>query len=439
MQKFTLLFVLLVAATDFSFGQCTALANATAGPTLACVGGTSFRSGVAYNPDFDILYSVNSGSANYSIETFDPAGNPLNSTTQGFDFRGLWWNPLLSSLEGNGFSSLGIFVENLNVADGYPLGTGTVIFPGMNQPATHSCGQFDPVNNHIIYYSSGAIHRYDRNTASFVSSTTITGLPVSTSNLNSTSIAYTGCAGMEVGVYDYVNRRVYLIDLASGAYVATSQLPANAPTPTNQRMSYANDLFWVFDVSNLTWKSYQILANCPVTTSNFLVTECESFTSPSGNYTWTTSGVYTDTIPNAAGCDSVLTFDLTINYSAADTISPVACDRYTVPSGLNTYTISGTYTDLLSTTAGCDSLLTINLTIETLDAQIAQDVDTLMASPAGAVSYQWLDCGNGYAVINGATDAHFTISASRRLRCCNHAKCLCGYFCMLQCNCQWSG
>ena len=39
----------------------------------------------------------------------------------------------------------------------------------------------------------------------------------------------------------------------------------------------------------------------------------ESYVSPSGRYTWTVSGVYYDTIPSAAGCDSVLTLNLTIN------------------------------------------------------------------------------------------------------------------------------
>ncbi len=52
---------------------------------------------------------------------------------------------------------------------------------------------------------------------------------------------------------------------------------------------------------------------CNATSSNINVTSCSSYTSPSGNYTWSSSGTYNDTIPNAAGCDSVITINLTIN------------------------------------------------------------------------------------------------------------------------------
>ena len=38
---------------------------------------------------------------------------------------------------------------------------------------------------------------------------------------------------------------------------------------------------------------------------------CGSFTAPSGRYTWTTPGTYTDTLQSAHGCDSILTIHLT--------------------------------------------------------------------------------------------------------------------------------
>ena len=38
-----------------------------------------------------------------------------------------------------------------------------------------------------------------------------------------------------------------------------SQLPNSAVTNYSFRFSYANDLAWLYDVSNRTWTSFQVL------------------------------------------------------------------------------------------------------------------------------------------------------------------------------------
>jgi len=59
------------------------------------------------------------------------------------------------------------------------------------------------------------------------------------------------------------------------------------------------------------------------TTSSITELACDSYTSPSGNYIWTSSGNYIDdTIPNVAGCDSIITIDLTVNYSVSISTQP---------------------------------------------------------------------------------------------------------------------
>ncbi len=139
--------------------------------------------------------------------------------------------------------------------------------------------------------------------------------------------------------------------------------------------------------------------------------KCSTYTSPSGNYTWTTSGTYSDTIPSVAGCDSVITINLSINNSSLS-FSATACDRYISPSGIHTWTVSSTYTDVINNYLGCDSTITVNLTINpSPDTSVTQNTNTLTATATGA-SYRWLDCDNGYAAVTGATGQTFVATAN---------------------------
>ena len=70
---------------------------------------------------------------------------------------------------------------------------------------------------------------------------------------------------------------------------------------------------------------------------------------------YTTSGTYTQTLENAAGCDSTLTIVATVLKSTSETIYPTACDVVSV-NGTD-YTTSGTYTQTLENAAGCDSIV----------------------------------------------------------------------------------
>lgn len=112
-----------------------------------------------------------------------------------------------------------------------------------------------------------------------------------------------------------------------------------------------------------TWASVTPAGVAPCNTTNTInVSICESYTVPSNDETYFTSGTYHDTIPNAALCDSIITINLTIKHNTTATIDTVSCaTSYTVPSGDEMYMIAGTYHDTIPNAAGCDSILTINL------------------------------------------------------------------------------
>jgi hypothetical protein len=62
------------------------------------------------------------------------------------------------------------------------------------------------------------------------------------------------------------------------------------------------------------------------------------------------------------GCQSTDTVFVSVNDATSNTITVSAIDSYTING--TTYTASGSYTQLLTNAAGCDSSLTINLTID---------------------------------------------------------------------------
>ena len=78
----------------------------------------------------------------------------------------------------------------------------------------------------------------------------------------------------------------------------------------------------------------------------------------------TVSGTYRDTIVGGAAntCDSIVVTALTVSpENIGDTTVLTACDS-TVWGG-TTYTTSGMYNDTLVSAAGCDSIITLDLTI----------------------------------------------------------------------------
>jgi hypothetical protein len=141
------------------------------------------------------------------------------------------------------------------------------------------------------------------------------------------------------------------------------------------------------------------------TYATLTITACDSFNF--GGITYQESGIYTPPVlPNANGCDSIVTINLTITHSTSSTITESACNSFSLNG--ETYTTSGNY--LLGTfqnAAGCDSLLMLDLTIDTVNTSVTQNGNTFHAGHSGA-TYQWVDCEDQYAGIPAATQQDFT-------------------------------
>ena len=100
------------------------------------------------------------------------------------------------------------------------------------------------------------------------------------------------------------------------------------------------------------------------TTGTDVITACDSYTWIDGITYTSSNNVATQTLTNAVGCDSVVTLDLTINYTTTGTDVITACDSYTWIDGI-TYTSSDfNAKDTLTNAAGCDSIVSLNLSVQ---------------------------------------------------------------------------
>jgi gliding motility-associated-like protein len=116
----------------------------------------------------------------------------------------------------------------------------------------------------------------------------------------------------------------------------------------------------------------------------------------------TSSGVYSDTLVAANGCDSIINLLLTIHQKSGMDTTESICDGGSYAG----YTKTGTYTDTLLSSSGCDSIRTLHLIVEQKPApdlgseKSLCSGDTLQLTPGEYSTYLWQD---------GSTLSYFTV------------------------------
>ena len=101
--------------------------------------------------------------------------------------------------------------------------------------------------------------------------------------------------------------------------------------------------------------------NCDVVYDTIAYIACDNFEWNGNSYS--SSGYFNDTIQSVFTCDTVKVLNLTINSSNTTVASLEACDSLTWINGITYYFDNNTATDTLQNMAGCDSIVTLNLTI----------------------------------------------------------------------------
>src|SRR5678816_3887269 len=118
----------------------------------------------------------------------------------------------------------------------------------------------------------------------------------------------------------------------------------------------------------------------------------------------TAAGTYTANFTSAAGCDSITTLNVIVNSVATSTTDTTVCQS-ALPFNWNGQSITGagTYTANLTSAAGCDSVATLNVIINSV---VTSTTDTTVCQ--SALPFNW----NGQSITDAGTYTANLTSAS---------------------------
>jgi hypothetical protein len=125
--------------------------------------------------------------------------------------------------------------------------------------------------------------------------------------------------------------------------------------------------------------------------------------------------VYTDTLINVCGYDSIITINLTIDPSQSiieqDTLSMVSCVDYTWEQTGLIYNETGYYIDSFHHDEGCLEVKVLDLTTSSFHAEVTAIGTNVLRANVENAGYIWLKCENGnYSVVPGEFGQDFSPS-----------------------------
>lgn len=143
----------------------------------------------------------------------------------------------------------------------------------------------------------------------------------------------------------------------------------------------------------------------PTSTSNSLLSVCDSQLPVTWNgNTYSTAGTYTVLLTNSQGCDSLASLQLEVHTTATSTTGITVClNQLPYSWNANSYAVPGTYSVTLVSSAGCDSIAILHLS-----AEAVVNSTTNISICTNQLPYSWN--GNNY-VASGTYNATL-VSAS---------------------------
>lgn len=216
---------------------------------------------------------------------------------------------------------------------------------------------------------------------------------------------------------------------SSGSYVETFQSVTGCDSIVTLNLTVKPNYNQILNQSICTGQSYtfnnqtysssgtyianlQSISGCDsiitlnLTVSSALINEvnqfiCQGETFAFNNQGLTTTGTYFGTFPSSGGCDSIVTLNLTVRPAYSVTDNKFICQGETYSVGGISYALAGTYTVNLFSISGCDSVVTLNLTVNPIPAT----PDFITNSPLGCPGEEFM-----MSVVNPSTSGTYVWS-----------------------------
>ena len=394
-----LTFDLSVTANDDSFGSVSVQSQScnvktlTATPNI-CYRFVSWNDGNTDNPRTIMVTSDTSFTAIF--ESVELSSNITAAICEG------------STYTENGFnvSEAGVYTQNLQTINGCDS---TVTLTLTVNPVATTTLQA-AICEGTVYTENGfnvseaGIYTQNLQTINGCDSTvtlTLTVNPVATTNLTAaicegTVYAENGFNVSEVGVY---TQNLQTINGCDSTVTLTLTVNPVATTTLQAAIcegtAYTENGFNVSEAGVYT-QNLQTINGCdstvtltlsvnPVATTNLTAAICEGSTYAENGFNVSQAGVYTQHFQTANGCDSTVTLTLTVNPTYSLTIDATINQGDVYQENGFEVSEAGTYTQNLQSVNGCDSVIVLNLTVNSSLGDVAANTIevALFPNPAG--------------------------------------------------------
>ena len=191
--------------------------------------------------------------------------------------------------------------------------------------------------------------------------------------------------------------------LTAGSYTCTVKDSAGCVTIQTTTITQPTKIIVTGTATPLTCHGQLSTVNIAATGGTPPYTGTGTLTSP--------GGIHTFFVTDNHSCSDSIQIDIKEPPMITGTQTVVICKGDKLVVGDSTYTTSGTYVNILKAFNSCDSTVTSNLTVNTVDVSVTVNADVI-SSNASNSTYQWLDCDNGNTIIPGATAASYTVAIS---------------------------